>query len=357
MKSKSNIRLYKAISLFFITTLILSPLYGRRYYSSNSIGMTKKELSSSHVDDYEFVLEIESTGSGEQKLLYKNGLLTKQWNREFEYGVLIKESIFDSDGLVSVHLYEEGRLMEEHAIEAGRVVEKKEYLYDQEALGSIRVVDENEELLYEDLYATGVDGRLRSIRRQGGDDIAESAFRYAEDQLVEEWHGADGSGVLYRYRHREVVLKEHWTGLEQTHVEEILKEDGREKRLSIDESTGTIVIRYYDSESKILEEITEIQGERVEHVAYLYRESLLIRKTRLTKSLREVWEYNYDESDTLKIETYLKNGATVKITDYTGPDSYFEEIYNRQGFPVLRVYFEDDLKVKEEPIQQRKDES
>lgn len=357
MKSKSNNRPYKVMFLFFMTTLALSPLHAQRFYSSNSIGMTKKEISSSQVDDFEFVLEIASTSAGEQKLLYKNGLLTKQWNREFEYGVLVKESIFDSDGLVSVHLYEEGRLMEEHAIEAGRVVEKKEYRYDQDALSSIRVVDENEELLYEDLYATGVDGRLRSIRRLGGDDIAESAFRYAVDQLVEEWHGVGGAGVLYRYRDRELVLKEHWTGLELTRVEEILKEDGREKRTSIDENTGTIVIRYYDSANKILEEITETQGERVEHVAYLYRESLLIRRTRLTESLREVWKYDYDESDTLKIETYLKNSATVKITNYTGPDSYFEEIYNRQGIPVLRVYFEDDLKIKEEPIQQTKDES
>ena len=94
-------------------------------------------------------------------------------------------------------------------------------------------------------------------------------------------------------------------------------------------------------------ERTETDDDLVEYVRYDYEGENMTDKTRVTRTAKEDWRYEYDEEGGLIRETLVRNGNIVKEIVHTEEGKYYEVIY-RDGAPSLRVYFEDGEKVDEE---------
>ena len=67
--------------------------------------------------------------------------------------------------------------------------------------------------------------------------------------------------------------------------------------------------------------------------------------------MREKWTYSHDDVGELSKEVYEKNGATIKVSHYSGKNRT-EELY-RDSSPFLRVFYTGKERVGEEFIDGR----
>ena len=312
-------------------------------YVSNVLGMAISEVNEYRIDEYEYTLRITTTESGISRSLLHYGEEVKLWIFDYEDGELLKEQYYEGKTLTEEIEYLDGRVEAELFYGISGLVQKRDYLYEEDELSAVAVYDGEGELLYTDSYERSKSGRLRKLGRAGNSSTEESQYVYSRGRIAQEWHGLDGAGTLTRYSDGNVLAEEEWdsSGL-------IYAQRKQQNQVTIEDAVaGTSVEQVLDGDGRIIEEITKENGQTLLQTLYTYQEDLLSVRTEITATEKMVTEYVYDNSDEVKTAIHSKNDRTIKVVTYTGENGYFEDIY-RNGSPMLRVYFEDGVKVKEE---------
>ena len=321
-------------------------VWAQRYYESNALGMPIRQIREYRIDEFVFVLKVEEQDDLIIRTLLKYEIEYKRWELQYNEGLLKSELLYTEGVLVESRLYDLGVLAEEARYEGDEITEKRIYDYTGGFLKEVRAHDGEDNLLYTDSYERSAAGRLRRIKRISGEKKEESSFVYSSGGLVEEWHGTDGEGVLFRYHDGERLAEETWEGLKLLLAEEVKRFEGKKEVVVQDAVLGTTTTRYYDEEDRVKIERKETEEDLLEHVRYDYEGQNVTQKTRVTRSAKEDWVFEYDDEGEILRETLLRNTWIIKVIEHTGEGHYYEEIY-RDGVPSLRVYFEDGRKVDE----------
>lgn len=336
----------RTASLIAILLLTAASLCAERYFESNALGLPIREIREFRIDEFEYVVKLEERENGIMKTLLKDEQEYKRWEQTYAGGVLVSEDIYVDGTLSESRAYDNGKLLEEVTYEDGVVSERRIYDYSSGFLNEVRAMDGKGNLLYTDIYERSAAGRLRRINRVASEERDQSSFVYSSGELVQEWHGSEGEGVLFRYHDGEKLAEETWEGLKLLLAEEVRMLDGKKEVVVSDAEQGTKTTQYYDEEDRLKIERTETETDLIEHVRFEYEEEKIKKRTSITRSEKKDWSYEYDDEGNVVRETLIRNTWIEKVIVHTGEDEYYEEIY-RDGEPALRVYFEDGAKVDE----------
>jgi len=340
----------KSLLLVILFNLSLFVCSQEIYYRSNELGMTLETIEEYRIDEFPYVLLVIKEGERETRVLTKDGVEYKRWELETDRGRPLRKRVVESDeDTVTLYNYA-GRVEEERTYREGNLIEKKEFSYSGNLLSEARVYDGEGHILYRDIYYRDRDGRLMRIVRKGVEQERQvSAYSFWEGNILEEWHGSNNSGLLFRFNERgDVIAKERWVEGELQEREEFFLRDDKPIRTVKDNyKTGRKTVTTFTPDGDMTGLITTEKGRLIEEVEFIYRDGLLKEKRRRVPGMRETWRYEYDQDDELAIEEYWADNTLRKVIVYTGENSYYEELY-RGGSAFLRIYYKDEQKVKEE---------
>lgn len=232
-------------------------------------------------------------------------------------------------------LYSRGVLLEERRI-GPQVDELRVYLPD----GSLE---------YTERLLRYPDGSPREVRRENGDEVRIYRYRRTTGLPFEEWfqHGEErrvwrfgSEGRLAErvaWTGETMILRERFTYSEAGTLVEARREDLE---------AGEERLRRYEGGLLVREELRR-DGRPVVTTLYAYgAQDRLVREERETLDGTLVLDYDYDEEGRLSSERHLRNGAITLVVRYT-EEGRIEDRY-RNGSLVLRSYFEDDSRIREE---------
>jgi hypothetical protein len=347
-------------TIFFLMLLILPPfLYPEvRYYKSNDIGMKLKEIREEDVDEYDYILLVEETTDMETRdLLSDNGII-KRWEYSLYNNRNVREERkFNGDTLESIYYYDRrGRLVEEHLYSGDLLTQKIVYFYSEnQELDQIKSYDNTGNLLYEEYYEFNRHGMIRRVTRTWSDGRNQvSSFVYGHGQLVEETYSSDGEMTISRYDETgNLTFIEVWEGDEQVREKMFFYNKTDESLLSTlekDLSQGIETESRFNTEGWLIEETVSKDDKTVYKQVYTYDNEG--RKATMKKTSDrglEEWSFYYDSEGDLNREEYYNRGMLERRTVYTSDNSYYEELY-RYGELLIRVYYEDEAKIREEFI-------
>jgi YD repeat-containing protein len=337
----------KKLAILSCFLFVCSGVWSEQYFQSNALGLPIREIKGFRIDEFLYVLTIDEEDNLTIKTLMMDGKEYKRWELEFVEDLLVTETVYLEGAISETRQYNVGSLTEEVLYDGGAITEKRVYDYSSGFLKEVRAVDGEGTALYTDVYERSAAGRLRRIHRSSGEDIEESGFIYSKGELVQEWHGKDDEGILFRYHNGEKLAEETWEGLKLLLAEEVRMFDGKKEIVIEDAILGITTTKYYDDEDRVKIERRETADDLLEHIRYDYEGEKVAEKTRISRAAKEDWRYAYDSDGEVIRETLVRNTWTVKVIEHTGEGEYFEEIY-RDGLPALRVYFKDGTKVDEE---------
>ncbi len=316
-------------------------------YRSNPIGMELGPLGERRAASTEWVLAVRHEGTTEIRLLTDRGKETERWEDEFDHGVLLAERVYEAGVLTAESRFRNGRLAEERDYAGGKEDSREEYRYAGGNLSSVLVFTARGALKYRERYYRGMDGRLREVVREYPDGrMSESEYTYADGRLVDEWHGSDTAGELYRYDGARLVAREDWRGAKL--VDELTYERAGKDSVATetDQSDGTVTTKEYGADGNLVSEKTTAGGRVVERSDYAYLDGRLADKVVWTPGSRDESRYAYGaHGDLAKVET-THNRTLAKVTEYQSRENYVEVIYSG-GQPVLRVYYKNGTKQAE----------
>lgn len=332
---------------------------GAQWYASNALGLAVRPIDASVRTEHEFTLHVEAQPGGESRTLFRDGEEIRRWSVTREGGRRIEE-VYDADLLAGLTEYDElGRLVREEEYAQGVLTERKRYVYEQGRMASVTVTDANGETAYTDQYSYWRSGDLRGVERLPAEpsDTREVSYTYRDGRLVEEVIDTgttierfvfDGDGRLALREVREDV-DESFRLAERE--ERTYRADGtlwsvRVSRYQVNES----VLRQYNTDGRLVEEITRRDGQVVEQVARTYAGERLQTETRTGTDRTEVWDYEYrdDERDPAVVR-YVVDGIVQRVDRYQSDGTRTEEVYQR-GELVLRVYFQEETRLREEVL-------
>jgi len=337
--------------LFLIIPVFLSgePLYFR----SNSMGMTLEKISSYRLDEFEYVLTVEKEPDITFRVLRKEGEEIKKWEIikndsgteeiVYEKGIISSKSYYSKDKILTQEdIYSEGILSEVRVYQDSSSGKGKILVYDGEGnLTGSRNIEKTE------------DGRIRRVFfEEAEQDNSFSLYGYRKGVIAHEWHNSGNTGRLFMYDIKgELVTEEEWKdNALAREMNYIYGEEGIINSEEYDSEMEVRIFRTYDDDENIIREQRIKEQKLVEEFFFTYEDGLITSKVRKSPGLKEKWTYAYDDAEELSVEVYFKNDRITKRTVITDEDAYYEEIYNSDAVPFLRVYYEFEQKVKEELI-------
>ncbi len=341
-------------SLVLMTLILLTRAafaQAQVYYSSNPIGMELGVIPPAGVSGKEWVLAVSREGNTETRVLYEKGKENTRWVETFNGGLLTEEKTYELGNLSRVTMFQAGELpvrVEEYS--DGSVVRITMSRYSGGALTSQQVEGGDGKLLYRDEYVRGVDGRLlRVIRTYPDGKQAVTAFDYADGRLVNEWLGNGESGTLYRFDTPGGAIRESWKGSTLVERRTTTQANGGSEVITHNFVAGTATTLRYNAKGLLERQIETKDGKVSSTTDFRYEGDLLTSKIAWTSGAREETRYFYSKDGKLDRVEVSRNRRVVQVTYYTGPKSYYEDLY-AEGRPVMRVYFENGTKTKEEPF-------
>ncbi len=344
--------------LVFLGLLLTFAAYAEvEYFRSDDIGITLEKIAWYRIDEFEYVVTLETKGNTHIKRLFKNQVEIKRWETVYDNRLhKLKETEYEGESLVSVLLYnKDGAVAEEYLYAGNELSEKKIYTYSKKGLARVRTFDKQDQPVYTDYYSLSRSGRLRSVVRVWADgNMRLSRFEYGSGMLVEQREYLDPNMFITRFDSRgRVISWEQWRDdtLEKSRVVVYNSETGTIMREEeTDHLKSTTTVRTYDEHGVLLSEQSGGQSGTTVKVSYEYdgKGRLSIKRVKGPLGIEE-WRYVYNVADTLVKEEYRRRGYLEKTTYYTGEGGYYEEIY-RDNEVFLRVYYKNDKKVKEEFI-------
>ncbi|MFP4363763.1 MAG: hypothetical protein ACLFR1_07815 [Spirochaetia bacterium] len=343
----------KLTPILVIALVLVTPVFSEtRYYESNSLGQPLRAIPRIRLNEFEYTVEIETSDAEAQRTitLYESGVITKTWIQTLDEDSVLAEEEYEGE-LVSIREYgPEGQLLQEENYEQDELSYTLLYSYEDGVRNSAVYTDSEGEIIYREEYAYTPSGQILQVLRTYQDGTTRrSRYSYAGASLLSEWQQEDSSAFLKRYNSDGTIrsitsyVENEIRSVERFYYEEHTLVSSYYQ----DRETEQEIERLYDSNEQIIREVINTSPECI--IEYEYSDDLLIRKTQVCGNTREEWIYEYDSEDELSQESYVLNGELQSVTHITGESTYYEEIF-REEEAFLRVYYENDVRVKEEVI-------
>jgi len=342
-------RILCSLFLFFSAAMIFpEPLLFR----SNAMGMTLERINHIRRDEFDFILTVEKSPEKEVRILWEKDEEIKRWER-ITLPDGLEETYYSSGELDTVSTYNlKGDLLKERIYSEGMVDKTRVYIYENGLLVEIIETDSDDTILSTSAFSRSRAGRMQRVVQSfpSGEERI-SAYTYSSNGIVQEWHGTAEKGDLFRFNSRgETIAEEVWDGADMQRLRRFSYGEGGEYRLTEEDFVnGRTVRKLYDPEDNLLREFATEKGNLVEDIVNYYEEGLLAEKVRKLPGLKERWVYEYGSEDEVVKEEYFRNGELKKVIQYTGDNTYYEDLF-RRGNAFIRIYYEDERKVKEEVL-------
>lgn len=326
-------------------------------YRSNAVGIQGERLDPADPERPEYVLEVSFTAGTEVRSLQRDGQEVRRTevtrdgatstSRVYEDDVLERQTVARSDG----------EPVEETFYSDGSVSELWQYHYDGPALVRRDAYGPDGELIYHETYAYWRDGSLRStVREQGSDSRTE--YRYRHGRLEEEWVSRPGESERFEFDTAgRLAVRERFAG-DELQEQEVRIYTGPQSDALLQHvivSAGDDVTRRdYDDHGRLVTETVEQSSVVTRKLTRVFRDDLLVSETETEGGGVKRWDYAYDENGERTQTSYREDGELVEVeTIVLGPDAApadrMTELYHR-GEPVLRVYYDGQLRLREEVI-------
>lgn len=336
-----------------------------QWFASNALGLALDRIDVGQRSEYEYTLNVVTMAGGEERTLFRDGehverrVVTREAGRRLE-------QVYVQDRLDEVLEFNaQGRLIREESYAGGTLDQIKRYSYQLDRPATLTVSNSEGQLVYSETYEYWRTGSVRSVDREWGPASAVEGSRhisytYRDRRLIEEWIDTgelterflfDDTGFLAL---REVRGRSNGTTTLLEREERAYREDGSLWSVRVfryDENES--VLRQYDQSGRPAESVTRREGVVVERVTRSYADGLVQTETRFTADLTERWEYRYgspgDDAELLE-ERYYVNDRLQRVVRYEADNRRVEEIY-QDGRPVLRAYFAEETRLREEVLQ------
>jgi antitoxin component YwqK of YwqJK toxin-antitoxin module len=336
---------------FFLSALLLSAATADavEFFQSNEIGMAISPISEAQIGGHEWVLTVMRREGAEIRTLTDRGVEITRWEDVYRDGRLVSETRFEKGMLSQVTDFRDGHPVRQVQYANGKESLVRDYFYSDNLLRSVSVFDAAGNLRYKDSYFEGPDGRLRRAVRETSDGKRTvTSLDTSDDRIVSEWLGSGGNGVFFRYSDGAIVSKEEWKGVDLQSEEKFLADPNGSATISQDHVTGRTTKKVFDTDGHVLSELVTDKGNVVRSVVSAYADGKLQSKITKTPGRREEVRFEYDAHGELVTSRTTENRQLVKVTHYTGKNSFFEDLY-LDGRIVLRVFYEKGKKIKEVP--------
>lgn len=203
-------------------------------------------------------------------------------------------------------------------------------------------------------YDYTLDGRIRETERRYADGRVERfAFRYGAAGLEDCWLDGTADGIHWLYDAQgRLVRQEEWAGGAEVRRVANSWVAGQSDRLASRETSDfadkRVLLELFDDGGRLVQADETIAGELASRTSLVWNaDGSLAERHRAGTGPSEDWLWDYD-SGKLAAERYSKDGVPVRVTKYRGNDRS-DELY-MGGEPVLRVYYRDNRRVKEEEL-------
>ena len=318
------------------------------YYRSNAGGMNLGSIPQSARSAHEYILAIETRGNTTSQVLLHLGREVSRIERTIDLDSVVTLTYLDGV-VVSELISNESGPLEEKKFLNGNLVSRTAYSYSRDRLSRVEVLDPEGDTIESIEYLRTNSGRVyRSIYTGVGVEIV-SLYRFAADGLYESWLGSLDSGSLYRTQNGVIDGIERWEGAVLVRRMIVEETETGSVRTTEEFTTGTTTVEIYGSAAQLLESYSDRAGIRLRTERFRYEEDRLTEKTTVSGRLNEQTRYSYSENGDLSEEELFQNSKLVKRTVYSEDETRFEELF-RDGSPILRVYFDGDRKISEEPL-------
>ncbi|MBN2444950.1 MAG: hypothetical protein JXJ04_26585 [Spirochaetales bacterium] len=342
-------------SILFLFFLIY-PLYPDiRYYKSNDIGMKLKQITLEEISSFEYVLSVEDTTEPEERKLYSKNELVKRWELSFYNNKNKREEReFDKETLTNLRYYDRrGRLVEEQLYSEKQAFNKIIYTYgENQQLFQAKAYNNEQVLIYSENYDFNQQGMIRKVKRLWTDGrFQTSSFVYGQGRLIEEVFSTNEGMTISRYNKKDKLSNsEVWK--DEALIKKTFftynEEGSLLSSLEKDLVGGLETEDRYNEEGRLQKEIVTKNNVKIIEDSYFYNnEGRKSKMNRISDRGLEEWAFYYNPEGELNREEYSQRGVLEKRTIYTSDNSYYEELF-RYGELLVRVYYEDETKVKEE---------
>jgi len=280
------------------------------WYASDRFGVVRDQIAEEELDDYEYAMFIERSGTTETQTLYSEG-------------EPIRRSVLEYAAWGEV----ESRLVR-------------------------RVVSEDGELVATEHFRYWADGSLRSVKTVAvrGTTVE---YRYLQGRLHEEWVQTAETTERTTYdRLGRILGRTQWEAEEiveretRTYWGESAEDTVKEISVVVD---GVETVRRYDEAGRLLGTSTARAGEVERDRIRVFDGNRLVEEREQSGGIARVWRYEYEDG-MLVVERYFEDEELVKVTDYSHDDYTRVETLYRGGEPALRAYYRERTRVSEEVI-------
>lgn len=295
-----------------LSVFVLLPLSSQvssqvSYYNSNRSGMLLNEITISERDEYYIKKDIDNLNKTIEQTLYKDGKVKKTTKEFFnmDFSRLIRSHVKEGD-ISSDILYFNGRVSEKKNFKDSILETKEVYKYNGfNELTSIEYFDENDSLIYSDLYYRNIDKSLRKIVRTANEGYR-NYWYYKDGNITESWFIDGNLKVRSEFDDNSNIIKK--TGFED---EEII---------------------YYEDYHYSIEGILErsVKYEETEEIEKIYNQlGLVLEKNIIENGLLKI-KYNNTYKDGYLVKESVGGHGQTEVTEYT---------LDSEGEPILTEYF------------------
>ncbi len=333
----------------FLSIFSFSDIY---YYKSNKVGVPIYEISFTRFSDFEYVISYEVKDNSTVKTLFKNGKEVNRVERVYESPSSFVETEYISGIIQAASTYSNNLLTREDIFFEGVLAEYREYRYRNDNLEKKLTKSPEGELLYTTNYLRGKNGRLVRVTNVYPDGKnTYSLYKFLNSELKTQIHEYDRYSFQYSYYLGKLKSFEERQDGELVFRREKLKDEIADVE-EVDFLNDRTLKKIYDKENKLIKEITTFENGKIE-VDYKYSDNNIIEKSIRSSARKELYLYEYDGDVLSKSSEYI-NDILIKTISYDSNDNYVETIY-RGNKPFIKVYFEDNIEVKNELVFNKQD--
>lgn len=350
------------IARILLLALLPAALANAEWFASNALGLEVEPIAAEQLEQYEYTLEVTATPGVTTKTLYREGEPIEQDVVRVQGRRRIEEHYEDGE-LESIQYFDSNGLLErEERYVTGELDRVHDYEYFGRTPILLEVSGPGGSALYRERYYYWGDGMLRRLDRttfseDGGDPIERVIeYSYRGRRLVEEWIDAGGRTERFRFdTDGNLAVRELRSSAQGR--ERLLEREERTYRS--DETLAQVrvwlydteesVLRRYDEQGRMIEQITQRSGEVSSRLLRAYEGSRVARETLVSSEGTQRWEYRYTGGNEPELASvrYLRDGQLQQVTTYDEESHRVEEIYHR-GRLVLKAYYVEERKTKEE---------
>lgn len=336
------------IVLFFC--FVSSFLAGETWFRSNPSGMVLNSLTREEAENSEYYIKEIKEDNRLLHFFYKEGEEFK--NEELFYDpsfIYLYRRVIHEGNKRKIIIYKDGRSpSQEQEFEDNVLVRDTMYIYDTHGrLYKVNVYNRDRELEYSDTYIRGNDGSLRKIVRKGTSDYV-SFWLYKNEKVAEYWFNENNTHSRTSYYPSGQVKEKELFIDGKLETSEIWAYDDKNLPVSwIRKDRDGILEEKRFNRKGLVEEYRTYNKNILQTIHnYTYKGELVASESVTGHGKKEKYVFSYSEDDSLSGVSHYINNSLIKKTEYE--EEKRTEHYFRKEVLYLKLYFEDDEKVREE---------